>query len=163
MAGGGGEDNPVGINVTAMVDIIFCLCLFFMCSLKFRELDGKMDSWLPKDKGGKPSSAVNVPVDEIRILLSYDPKTQVLQRVFVNRPIPQGEEGTRLLQSLIREQYDSYRKLGKADVPVIIDSGKRVPWEFVIEVMNMARGENIQKVEFAFGSVHKGEEEEMGG
>ena len=39
MAGGGNQDeNPVAINVVAMVDIIFCLCLFFMCSLKFKPL-----------------------------------------------------------------------------------------------------------------------------
>ena len=55
MAGGGNQDeNPVAINVVAMVDIIFCLCLFFMCSLKFKPLDAKFDSWLPKDKGGAP-------------------------------------------------------------------------------------------------------------
>ena len=30
--GGAGEDNPVSLNVAPMVDIIFCLCIFFMCS-----------------------------------------------------------------------------------------------------------------------------------
>ena len=60
MAGGGNqEENPVAINVVAMVDIIFCLCLFFMCSLKFKPLDAKFDSWLPKDKGGAPSAVQN--------------------------------------------------------------------------------------------------------
>ena len=55
MAGGGNqEDNPVAINVVAMVDIIFCLCLFFMCSLKFKPLDAKFDSYLPKEVGVKP-------------------------------------------------------------------------------------------------------------
>ena len=50
MAGGGeAEDNPLPINVVPMVDIIFCLCVFFMCSFKFRETEGKFDSWLPKD------------------------------------------------------------------------------------------------------------------
>ena len=32
------EDNPVGINVTALVDVIFCHCLFFMCSLHFKQV-----------------------------------------------------------------------------------------------------------------------------
>ena len=72
MAGAASEDNPVGINVTALVDIIFCLCLFFMCSLKFKELEGKLDSWLPKDKGVQQSNKMNDTVDEIRVLMSYD-------------------------------------------------------------------------------------------
>ena len=24
------EDNPVPVNATALIDVIFCLCLFFM-------------------------------------------------------------------------------------------------------------------------------------
>lgn len=47
MAASASDDNPVGINVTAMVDIIFCLCLFFMCSMHFKQIEGKLESWLP--------------------------------------------------------------------------------------------------------------------
>jgi len=45
---GESPDNPVAINVTAMVDVIFCLCVFFMCSLHFRQVEGKFETWLPK-------------------------------------------------------------------------------------------------------------------
>ena len=48
---GEASDNPVEINVTAMVDVIFCLCIFFMCSFHFKQLEGKIDTWLPKDRG----------------------------------------------------------------------------------------------------------------
>jgi biopolymer transport protein ExbD len=155
MAGGGGEENPVGINVTALVDIIFCLCLFFMCSLKFRELNGKMDSWLPENKGPKSSAQMNLPMDEIRVLLSYDKDRKQMQRLFVNRPIPVGDEGDSLLQKLIREQSASYRSLGKNDVPVIVDAGPAVPWKEVVKVMNMCKAENVQKIEFGMGSAMK--------
>lgn len=153
MAGGGsGEDNPVGINVTALVDIIFCLCLFFMCSLKFRELDGKMDSWLPQNKGDRPSAQMNMPMDEIRVLISYDKERRQIQRLFGARPIVDTPEGDSLLQKLIREQSQQYRSLGKLDVPVIIDAGPAVPWREVVEVMNMCKAENVQKIEFGMGS-----------
>ena len=155
MAGGGGEENPVGINVTAMVDIIFCLCLFFMCSLKFRELDGKMDSWLPKNKGNNPAPDINIPVDEIRILLSWNKEAQAMERLFGMRSIPPGAAGDDLLRQLIKEQNQSFRSLGKNDVPVIIDAGPAVPWEEVVKVMNMSKEVNIAKIEFAFGSVMK--------
>ena len=45
MAGGGDQaDNPVAINVVPMVDVIFCLCVFFMCSFKFKQLEGNWRS-----------------------------------------------------------------------------------------------------------------------
>ena len=50
---GEASDNPVEINVTAMVDVIFCLCIFFMCSFHFKQLEGKIDTWLPGP--GRPS------------------------------------------------------------------------------------------------------------
>ncbi len=155
MAGAASEDNPVGINVTALVDIIFCLCLFFMCSLKFRELDGKMDSWLPENKGAKSSVQMNLPMDEIRVLISYDKDRKQIQRFFVNRPVPDTAEGDSLLQKLIREQSASYRSLGKSDVPVIVDAGGGVPWKEVVKVMNMCKAENVQKIEFGMGSAAK--------
>jgi hypothetical protein len=55
------------------VDIIFCLCVFFMISFKFKQLEGKFDTWLPKDKGyeGMPLKAV---IQEIRVALLWDDK-----------------------------------------------------------------------------------------
>ena len=41
---GESEENPVAINVTPLVDIIFCLCVFFMISFKFKQLEGKLGS-----------------------------------------------------------------------------------------------------------------------
>src|SRR6187397_479228 len=94
MAGGGNQDeNPVAINVVAMVDIIFCLCLFFMCSLKFKPLDAKFDSWLPKDKGGAPASAQNQLIDEIRVLMSWNTAQNKLERLFGQQVCPPDDAG----------------------------------------------------------------------
>ena len=70
---GESSDNPVAINVTAMVDVIFCLCLFFMCSFQFKQLEGKIESWLPKDRGLNNTADTPVLVrEEIRIHMSWD-------------------------------------------------------------------------------------------
>ena len=70
--GGSSEDNPVSLNVTAMVDIIFCLCLFFMCSFHFKQLQGKIDSWLPKDVGVNAGQPDNTLLEEIRVVITND-------------------------------------------------------------------------------------------
>src|SRR5687767_13762400 len=99
MSGGGSsEENPVAINVVAMVDIIFCLCLFFMCSLKFKPLDAKFDSWLPKDKGSQASTDINKVLDEIRIVLSWNKEANKLERLFGQRQLPTTEQGDKDLK-----------------------------------------------------------------
>ena len=76
MGGGGniGEesDNPVEINVTAMVDVIFCLCIFFMCSFHFKQLEGKIDTWLPKDRGVFQGQPEKVILEEIRVFMKWN-------------------------------------------------------------------------------------------
>src|SRR5512147_1534604 len=96
MGGGGniGEesDNPVEINVTAMVDVIFCLCLFFMCSLHFKQLEGKIDSWLPKGHGNQVGRTTDPPLEQIRLFLRWDPESARTIRRLGNRPTVAGDQ-----------------------------------------------------------------------
>ena len=65
----GDGDEAVQLNVTPLIDIIFCLCIFFICSFHFKELSGKLDSWLPKDKGNQSRGPTTATMDEIRIFV----------------------------------------------------------------------------------------------
>ena len=38
-------------NMTPMIDVVFQLLIFFMLSMHFKEVEGKLLSQLPKDKG----------------------------------------------------------------------------------------------------------------
>jgi biopolymer transport protein ExbD len=149
MAGGADEDNPVGINVVAMVDIIFCLCVFFMCSFKFKQLEGKFSSWLPKGKGtGSMSDTV---IQEIRIAMFWDPQKEKTRRQYGTRTIESDDE----LQALIKGAHDDFVRMNKPDIPVIIDAEARVPWEEVVNVINICKGLNIDNIEFALGAAEK--------
>jgi len=141
------EDNPVAINVVAMVDVIFCLCLFYMCSFKFKQLEGKFDSWLPLDKGDSGVMKGNEPIQEIRVALFWNETTQSTVRKFLIHTIENDAE----LQTLIHNQHADNLSVGRSDVPVIIDAEAKVPWYEVINVINMAKKEKISKIEFALG------------
>jgi len=141
------EDNPVAINVVAMVDVIFCLCLFYMCSFKFKQLEGKFDAWLPLDKGSSGVMQGNEPIQEIRVALFWNETTQATVRKFTVHTIENDAE----LQTLIHNQHADNMSLGRTDVPVIIDAEAKVPWHEVINVINMAKREKIAKIEFALG------------
>ena len=92
------DENPVAINVVPMVDVIFCLCVFFMCSFKFKQLEGKFDSWLPKDKGLGDVSQLKDIIEEVRIALFWDPKTETVTRQLGTRRVKDDDE----LQGLIQ-------------------------------------------------------------
>src|SRR5262245_9973582 len=125
---GEAPDNPVAINLTAMVDIIFCLCVFFMCSLHFKQLEGKFDTWLPKGKGNDGGLTSDKALEEIRVALQWDESTETTTRLLGTRRVPNDDE----LQSLIKAQYDDAVRLNRPDMPVTIDAEARVPMDDVV-------------------------------
>ncbi len=56
------------IEMTSMIDVTFLLLIFFMCTIKFKILEGKLQTYLPKDVGVNttPASPMMEKVD-IRI------------------------------------------------------------------------------------------------
>ena len=141
------NENPVAINVVPMVDVIFCLCVFFMCSFKFKQIEGKFDSWLPKDKGlgAPPPDQV---ITEIRVAMFWEEATQTTTRQLGSRRVKNDEE----LQQLIRQGFDDAVRTGHPEIPVTIDADARVPWKEVMNVVNLCKREKIDKIEFAFGA-----------
>ena len=143
------DENPVGMNVVAMVDIIFCLCVFFMCSFRFKQLEGKFDSWLPKGKGS--SGAMSATPVEIRIAMYWDQTSQKTTRRYGHRDVENDDE----LAALIKGAHEDFKRMNKPEVPVIIDGDARIPWNEVINVINICKTLNIDKIEFALGASDK--------
>src|SRR5262245_52402244 len=126
---GEASDNPVEINVTAMVDVIFCLCIFFMCSFHFKQLEGKIDAWLPTKDGNQPTDKkIDVLFDEIRIFMRWDPATGRTIRHIGNRPPASGDDE---LISTIQSLKQGFHNAGKFEVPVVLDATEDVPWQEV--------------------------------
>jgi biopolymer transport protein ExbD len=44
-------DDEARIEMTPMIDVTFLLLVFFLCTLRFKTLEGKLDAYLPKDVG----------------------------------------------------------------------------------------------------------------
>ena len=142
---GEAPDNPVAINITAMVDIIFCLCVFFMCSLHFKQLEGKFDTWLAKDKGSQ-GMPVGTIIQEIRVALFWNDDGTVTRKIGT-RVVPEDDR----LQELLAESFADFKRLNKPDMSLTIDADPKVPWQEVVNVINLGKRVGIEKVEFAFG------------
>jgi len=141
---GEASDNPVAINITAMVDVIFCLCLFFMCSLKFKQLEGKIETWLPKDRGVLTTPPPKIVLEEIRVFMRWV-DGQTITKVGNRAPVKSDTE----LMQIILQMSNDFKKLGKADFPVLIDALPEVPWRDVIHVLDLCKVEKLERIEFA--------------
>jgi biopolymer transport protein ExbD len=140
---GEASDNPVEINVTAMVDVIFCLCIFFMCSFHFKQLEGKIDAWMPR--GNQPGTPKDIFLEEIRVFMRWDPEAKATVRKVTSTRVSSDQE----LMDAIRSRKGDYEKAGKTQFPVIIDSTPDVPWQEVVHVLDLCKADKLSMIEFA--------------
>ena len=55
------------LNMTPMIDIVFQLILFFLFNLRFKSIDFRIDSMLPKDKGVEITDVILPPSPRIAV------------------------------------------------------------------------------------------------
>jgi biopolymer transport protein ExbD len=69
------------LDMTPMIDVVFQLIIFFMCNIKYKTLEGRLDAYLPKDVGVNSAPAEQIEKVEITIKVSTpgekrDPRDQ---------------------------------------------------------------------------------------
>jgi biopolymer transport protein ExbD len=62
--------EEVKMNMTPMIDVTFQLLIFFMCTIKFKTLEGKLAAYLPKDVGVNTDDAE--PKEKVDIILKVE-------------------------------------------------------------------------------------------
>jgi len=67
--------------MTPMIDVTFLLLIFFLCTIKFKVLEGKLSAYLPKDVGVNQTEAE--PVEKIEITIKI---VHAGERVFAANP-----------------------------------------------------------------------------
>jgi biopolymer transport protein ExbD len=55
------------MDMTPMIDVVFQLIIFFMCNIKYKVLEGRLDAYLPKDVGVNTAPAEQIEKVEIMI------------------------------------------------------------------------------------------------
>ena len=142
------QEANMELNMTPMIDVIFQLMIFFMCSIHFKSLEGKLYAYMPRDKG-RPIENYRPPppIDEVRIRLAYSEASPLMARVRV------GEIDFRDWDSLERHLKNLAPTLVMPDgldiIPVKIDADGNVPTQAVVSVLNICKKAGVQKTEFA--------------
>ena len=59
------------MEMTPMIDVTFLLLIFFLCTIKFKILEGKIPAYLPKDVGVN-TTPIDKQLEKIEIDLGVD-------------------------------------------------------------------------------------------
>jgi biopolymer transport protein ExbD len=71
------EEKPEELNMTPMIDVVFQLLIFFMLTMKFSEVEGKLLTTLPREKGtASTPPPPTLELSEIRIVVCADSRRE---------------------------------------------------------------------------------------
>ena len=168
--------------MTPMIDVVFQLLIFFMLTMNFKEVEGKLLSQLPKNKGPRSSIPIDPEFKELRIVICADGDTRMhlhdkggheevrklgeictlmvekhpVGRVFRSESEPDRAAGNNSVYRAVgRKSKELYAHLitrAGKPAPAIIDADSEVPYEHVIGVVNALKEADIHRIEFAANS-----------
>jgi len=131
--------KPAELRMTPIIDVIFLLLIFFVCTANFNPLEKmlSMDATFPGSVEVESVQFDPVNLDVVLIQISFDrePHWQI-----------EGNQCASLheVQHLLR----SIREINE-DIPVIIESADNVPMENVIDVYDVCCLAGLSNIQFA--------------
>jgi len=131
--------EEVDMQMTPMIDVTFLLLIFFMCSIKFKLLDGKLAAYLPRDVGVN-ATPIDVELLKIDILMELKPDTPLGFVVYVNDK----------RVKFPKEFYNAVKTLHEKDpeLKVTIYPGKGIQYGHVVKVVNECLRANLTNITF---------------
>ncbi len=148
----GRETEPVKGDMTPMIDVTFLLLIFFIVTLKFKILEGRLDAALPKDMGTSTTVAPEIEKVDILLLVSDpgelvdDPELRGLKK-YVNRRV-RYEIGTQTFRTP-EEVKRFLAGMDKAETPITLDARKGIIYDDVVKLLDVVIELGFEKVSFA--------------
>lgn len=93
----------------------------------------------------------SAPREEIRVTMSWDTAREETVIRFGRLEMPGGAAGEAKLRTLLAEVARDWQRLGRDEVPGIVDAAGRVPWQAVVGVIDACRAAGVKNVQFAEG------------
>lgn len=132
--------KPTGptLNIASLVDVVFLLLIFFMCTSSFDRLEGT----LPAEFPGRPKTPAELVED-------FDPVQIDLTRSGGSVLVRCDGEPCGTF-AILQRHLEARRAL--ADVPVIIAGEESVPLEYMVGALDACRTAGFERVAFSTGA-----------
>jgi biopolymer transport protein ExbD len=166
-------DSKCELSMTPMIDVTFQLLIFFLCTIKFKTLEGKLGAYLPKDVGINTKPADPLEKVEIKIeveregkkVWAFDDAIEYVEEehgrhyFFSGRSLkysvgPRVTKNFNELKRWLREQVDVARQPDGSPRPVGLDPRSGVVNEEVVKVLDAAWEAGFTEITFV-GSYEK--------
>lgn len=138
----------MALNLTAMIDVIFQLLIYFVITAVFTPGEGIITANLPKGTG--TPDPLKMPEEPIRITVTAASRAGYRIEI-AGQGAPRSFE--ELYESLRIMQYDESRNLlsgsHKPDDPVLIQPSRDVRWQHVVNAFNAAVRARYKNIQFA--------------
>ncbi len=132
-------EEEVEMQMTPMIDVTFLLLIFFMCSIKFKLLDGKLAAYLPRDVGVNAT-----PADEMMEKIDIELRRKETARYGFTFAI-NGKKLNRLKD--IHDQIKMYHTRDP-DAKATIYAHKGVQYGHVVKVVNECLRARLTQITF---------------
>ena len=138
------DQGRIEVKMTPMIDVIFLLLIFFVCTAGFQVVE----EILPTNLSLPGSVDTEVEIDPLEEDLD-----EITVKIF--------QRGNRPAWQVNGRDYDRLEQVGavlsaaaeiKIDLPVILDVDAEVPIEDVIDVCDLCRQIGLQRIQFAISS-----------
>ena len=134
------ESRKLGVQMTSMIDVVFLLLIFFVCTASFQLPEEILPTNLLMQ--GSVSDAAEVPPEK-----DVEP---IVVRVVRREGATTWNINQRQLTNLsqVHEVLNALAQLDPS-LPVILDVDEAVPLGDVIDVFDIAKSVNFDKIQFA--------------
>ena len=134
------EIEDVKLELTPMIDVTFLLLIFFICTMKFKVLEGKLVTNLPKDVGVNSS-----PVDDILEKVEID--------ILVDKTRPEGFK-VAINSVVVQDLKTFYNRIvafirNDAETRATLYPREGVNYEQVVKVVDQLLAANLTDITFA--------------
>jgi biopolymer transport protein ExbD len=137
-------------DMTPMIDVTFLLLIFFIVTLKFKTLEGRLDAALPKDGQLLPDPATSTksyPYGRLRHVVGRVLKVEMGAATF-NIRTDLDADNNGILDDLVKldramDQFD------KEETPVTLDPRKNVVYGDMVGLLDLVIRQGFTKISFA--------------
>ena len=127
-------------DMTPMIDVTFQLIIFFICTIKFKTLEGKLETQLPKDVGVNPTP-VSVLIDKAEVHLNIDKSRPEGFSVALNGQVQPNLDTLRARMTDLKRQ--------SPEIKVTLYPNRGITYEHVVKVVDECIRANLLDITFA--------------
>lgn len=121
------------LNMTAMIDIVFLLLVFFVMTFRVVASEGDFTVTMPAKNASSVDEPTDMPIDELHVYLKADPEGQLTDISLGERRLSDFAH----LQGTLAEVVDSH-----TTIPVSIHADEHLRYEWLIDAITAVENVN---------------------